>query len=206
MPKCPTCRGNSEKGACPHCRKRLKKILKELIAFIDLLNASPSLRQQVSSKQEGRGSLSHTLIINVQIVDMIGKYGIPAVLNSWADYVIEERMLNRATTDPTRNEPKLHLIYHLLITHHDFLADSELWTDYYNEIKEPHTTLSRIILGERKPPKPVHCPVQDCCGVLHLESNGDVHCIEDKTHKWAYEEWSRLAKLMADPIVQITGL
>ncbi len=197
MPKCSTCRGNSEKGACPYCRKRLRKMLKELISFIDLLNASPSLRQQVSSQQEGRGSLSHALIINVQIVDLIGKSGIPAVLLSWAEYVITERSLDPSSVNATKEDSRLHHVHKLLSTHHDWLADTELWSDYYNEIKEPWTTLSRIIHGERKPPKPVHCPVQDCSGVLHLESNGDVHCVQDDTHKWIYEEWSRLARLIA---------
>ena len=172
-------------------------MLKDLIAFIDLLNASPSLRQQVSSQQEGRGSISHALIINVQIVDLISVRGIPAVLGSWADYIIEERSLDSSSVNATKEESKLHRVYKLLSTHHDYLADNDLWYDYYNEIKEPWTTLSRIIHGERKPPKPVHCPVQDCVGVLHLESNGDVHCIENKTHKWIYEEWSRLARLIA---------
>ena len=197
MLKCLTCRGNSEKGACPYCRKRLRKMLKELISFIDLLNASPSLRQQVSSQQEGRGSLSHALIINVQIVDLISNKGIPAVLSAWAEYVISERSLDPSTINATKDDSRLHHIHRLLSTHHDFIADSELWYDYYNEIKETWTTLSRIIHGERKPPKPVHCPVQDCEGVLHLEPNGDVHCIDDDTHKWIYEEWSRLARLIA---------
>jgi len=200
--KCLTCRGDSEKGACPYCRKRLRKILKELIAFIDLLNASPSLRQQVSSQQEGRGSLSHSLVINVQIVDLISKTGIPAVLEAWCLYVIEERSLDRTLLKATKEDSKLHNMYKLLNVHHDWLADSDLWSDYYNEIKEPHTTLSRIIHGERKPPNPVPCPVQDCKGILHLEPNGNVHCVVDKTHHWSYEEWSRLAQLIAEPIVQ----
>ncbi len=197
MPKCLTCRGNSEKGACPYCRKRLRKMLKELISFIDLLNASPSLRQQVSSQQEGRGSLSHALIINVQIVDLIGKRGVIATLQEWANYVIEERSLVDTFICSTKEETKLHLIYKLLNTHSDWLAETDLWCDYYLEVKEPWTTLSRIIHGERKPPKPVHCPVQDCEGVLHLEPNGDVHCIKDDSHNWIYEEWSRLARLIA---------
>lgn len=205
VPKCSTCRGASDKGACPYCRKRLRKILKELISFIDLLNASPSLRQQVSSQQEGRGSLSQALVINVQIVDLISKTGIPAVLEAWATYIIEERSLE-TTLKATKDDSKLHNVHKILNTHHDWLADSDMWSDYYNEIKEPHTTLYRIIHGERKPPKPVPCPVQDCKGILHLESNGDVHCIDDSTHKWAYEQWSRLAQLIAEPIVQITAV
>lgn len=201
MPKCSTCRGASDKGACPYCRKRLRKILKELISFIDLLNASPSLRQQVSSQQEGRGSLSQALVINVQIVDLISKTGIPAVLESWATYIIDERSLE-TVIKATKDDSKLHNVHKILNTHLDWLADSEMWPDYYNEIKEPHSTLSRIIHGERKPPKPVPCPVQDCIGKLHLEANGDVHCIDDSSHKWSYDQWSRLAQLIVEPIVQ----
>lgn len=200
--KCSTCKGASEKGACPYCRKRLKKILQELVAFIDLLNSSPSLRQQVSTQQEGRGSLSNSLVINVQIVDLIAKNGIPLILESWAKMIIEERELSPSLLNATKEKSKLHSVRTVLENHNDWLADSDLWKDYYLEIKEPWTTLRRIIHGERKPPKKVSCPVQDCNGVLHLESNGDVHCIEDQSHAWQYEQWSRLAKLLVEPSVQ----
>ena len=202
MNKCLSCRGVSEKGACPHCRRRLKKMLNELIAFIDLLIANPSLRQQVSSKQEGRGSLSDRSPINVQIVDLIAKTGIQSVLQSWCEYVVETRSLNTDCLKSTKETNKLHTLHHVLDTHTDWIADTELWTDYYNEIKEPWTTLRRIIYGERKPPEAVKCPVQDCVGSLRLEPNGDVHCLHDKTHQWAYEQWSRLAKLMVETSVQ----
>jgi len=94
------------------------------------------------------------------------------------------------------------MLHRVLDTHNEWLADSELWTDYYNEIREPWTTLRGIIYGERKPPKAVKCPVQDCIGSLRLEPNGDVHCLHDNTHQWAYEQWSRLAKLMVETSVQ----
>jgi hypothetical protein len=202
MDKCLSCRGVSEKGACPHCRRRLKKMLNELIAFIDLLIASPSLRQQVSSKQEGRGSLSDRSVINVQIVDLIAKTGVQSVLQAWCEYVVETRELDTNCLRSTKETNKLHMLHRVLDTHNEWLADSELWTDYYNEIKEPWTTLRSIIYGERKPPKAVKCPVQDCIGSLRLEPNGDVHCLHDNTHQWAYEQWSRLAKLMVETSVQ----
>lgn len=200
--KCSTCKGTTDGGACPYCRKRLKKILTELISFIDLLNSSPSLRQQVSSQQEGRGSMSMALIINVQIVDLISKTGIQSILQAWSDLVIESRELSPSVANSTKERSKLHALHLVLDTHNDWLADSEYWQDYYNEIKEPWTTLKRIIHGERKPPKRVPCPVQDCVGTLHLQNNGDVHCIEDSSHAWFYDEWSRLAKLLVQPVVQ----
>lgn len=201
--KCPSCKGHSEKGACSHCRKRLKKILNELIAFIDLLNSSPKLRQQVSSQQEGRGSMSQALIINVQIVDLISKHGVRSVLQSWAECIIEERGLDSASINATKEKSKLHAIQHLLEIHHDWLAEKDLWPDYYNEIKEPWTTLKRIVYGERKLLRTIKCPVQDCIGTLKLQNNGDVHCLTDSTHIWLYAEWSRLAKLLIEPAVQI---
>ena len=200
--KCSTCKGRTEKGACPYCRKRLKKILTELISFIDLLNSSPSLRQQVSSQQEGRGSMSMALIINVQIVDLISKTGIQAVLQSWADYVIESRELSPSITNSTKEKSKLHALHYVLDTHNDWLADSDLWQDYYNEVREPWTTLRRIIHGERKPIKAVPCPVSECEGRLRLETNADVHCTTDDSHSWKYDDWSRLALLLVDPNVQ----
>jgi hypothetical protein len=171
-------------------------MLHELVAFIDLLNAHPSLRQQISSQQENRGSGSNALVINVQIVDLISKTGIQSVLQSWSDFIVEERQLTDINLKSTKDMNKLHVLYNFLIKHNDWLADEEFWSDYYQEIKEPWTTLRRIIYGERKPPSPVPCPVQDCTGNLKLESNGDVHCFNDKSHKWTYDEWSRLAKLI----------
>ena len=202
MDKCLSCRGVSEKGACPHCRRRLKKMLNELIAFIDLLIASPSLRQQVSSKQEGRGSLSDRSVINVQIVDLIAKTGVQSVLQAWSEYVVEVRELDPHCLAATKDTNKLHALHKVLDTHNEWLADNEFWNDYYLEIKEPWTTLRRIVYGERKPPSVVKCPVQDCVGNLQLESNGDVHCIEDGSHNWQYDQWSRLAKLMVETSVQ----
>jgi hypothetical protein len=200
--KCTTCKGISESGACPYCRKRLKKILTELISFIDLLNSSPSLRQQVSSQQEGRGSMSRALVINVQIVDLISKTGIQSVLQSWADMVVEARELNPKSTDATKERSKLHALHYVLDTHTDWLAESDYWSDYYQEIKEPWSTLRSIIYGERKPIKKVYCPVQDCDGALRLQSNGDVICSADDSHAWFYDQWSRLAQLVIEPVVQ----
>ena len=194
--KCSTCKGVSDKGACPHCRKRLKKILNELISFINLLNANASLRQQVSSHQEGRGSLSSSLIINVQIVDLISKTGVEAILYSWASMIVEDKQLSPSMLHSTKERSRLHAVHHVLDTHID------MWSDYYNEVKEPWTTLRRIIHGERKPAKRVPCPVQDCEGTLHLETNGDVRCVVDESHAWMYEQWSRLAKLLVEPVVQ----
>ena len=194
--KCLTCKSMSEKGACDYCRKRLKKMLSELISFIDLLNSNASLRQQVSTNQEGRGSMSSALIINVQIVDLIAKTGVQAVLQAWGEYVIESRNLSIKLLNATHQRSKLHSIHLLLDTHHDWLASNDMWPDFYNEVKEPWTTLRRIIYGERKPPKKIKCPVSECTGSLHLESNADVHCVKDKTHFWKYDDWSRLAKLL----------
>lgn len=194
--KCPTCKGTSEKGACSHCRKRLQKILKELISFLDFLNANPALRQQVTSKQEGRGSLSSSLIINVQIVDLISKHGVPLILESWAKMIIEDRNLSPSLLNPTKERSKLGAVHHILETHNDWLADTDLWRDYYQELREPWTTLHRIIFGERKPVKKIPCPVQDCKGSLHLETNADVLCIADQSHYWTYDSWSTLAKLI----------
>ena len=202
MNKCLTCRGTSEKGACPHCRKRLKKMLKELVAFIDLLNANPSLRQQVSSRQEGRGSLSERSVINVQIVDLISRTGVQSILQAWCEYIIDVRELDSKSIKSTKEVSKLHTLQKILDTHNDWLSENDVWPDYYREIKEPWTTLKYIILGERKPPKPVKCPVQDCNGHLILEPNGDVYCSSDKSHSWTYEQWSRLAKLMLTTSVQ----
>jgi hypothetical protein len=146
--------------------------------------------------------MSMALIINVQIVDLISKTGIQSVLQSWSDLVIESRELSPSVANSTKERSKLHALHLVLDTHNDWLADSEYWQDYYNEIKEPWTTLKRIIHGERKPAKRVPCPVQDCVGTLHLQTNGDVHCIEDSSHAWIYDEWSRLAKLLVQPVVQ----
>tara|TARA_R110000868_G_scaffold332670_1_gene593673 strand:+ start:1034 stop:1570 length:537 start_codon:yes stop_codon:yes gene_type:complete len=177
-------------------------MLNELIAFIDLLLANPSLRQQVSSNQEGRGSLSNRSVINVQVVDLISRTGVQSVLLSWATMVVDTRELDPMSMKSTKETNALHTYRNILQTHNDWLADGEWWSDYYTEIKEPWTTLRRIVYGERRPPSPVYCPVQDCVGILRLEPNGDVHCLEDNTHKWVYDEWSRLAKLMLETSVQ----
>lgn len=195
MHNCLTCKGNSIKGACNHCRKRLKKILKELIALMDLLNSNASLRQQNMTKQEGRGSLTHTLVVNVQLLDLLSKTGIYSVLNSWIDLITDQRDLAPFTA--SNSDTRLHQMQKFLETHVDWLADQDLWPDFYNEIKEPWTQLRMIVLGERKPPKPVRCPVQDCQGILILEFNGNVHCSNDQSHSWLYEEWTRLAMLIS---------
>lgn len=193
--KCSTCKGQSNKGACPFCRRRLIKILKELISYIDLLNASPSLRQQVSTHQEIRGSLSNALIINVQIVDLIAKSGIQSVLEKWALHICSNRDIHKRILNRSLTKTKLHAIGHFLLVHNDWIADDKQWKEYYDEVMEPYLTLKKIIFGERKPLEKVPCPVQDCLGTLFLQQNGDVYCLADKTHEWKYEQWARLAKL-----------
>lgn len=206
MLKCTTCKGTTDKGACTHCCRRLTKMLKELIAFIDLLIASPTLRQQVSSEHEGRGSMSSALVINVQILDLISYNGVQSVLKSWAEYIVETRKLDADALKATKTINKLHTYQNILTTHSSWIAEQDCWEYYYLEIKEPWTTLKRIIYGERKPTKAVSCPVQDCNGTLHLEANGHVHCKVDATHEWPYERWSGLANLLIEPIVQASDV
>jgi hypothetical protein len=205
MDSCYTCKGASDKGACPHCRKRLKKMLKEVVAFIDLLIAYPSLQQQTFTNQENRGSSAAPLIINVQIVDLISKTGVQAVLESWAELVIDVRLLSKDILLSTVEHNKLHTIANVLDTNNEWIADQDVWTDYYQELKHYWSTLRRIVYGERKPPAPVPCPVQDCTGTLILRSNGDVDCNKDDGHAWQYHEWSRLAKLVMSTNVQDTA-
>lgn len=196
--KCGTCKGISENGACSYCRRRFTKMTRELVSYVTLLRSQPALRQQVSTQQEGRGSGNHSLVINVQIVDMISRHGVEAVLKEWATMVVDERDLNHGLLKPTQQEDTIHRYKAVLMAHVDWLGDHEAWPDLYLEIKEPWSTLKRIILGERKPPAPVPCPVVECTGHLILQRNGDVHCHEDDSHAWVYEQWSRLALLIAD--------
>lgn len=196
MDKCVTCRGTTEVGACPHCRKRMKKIIKETVAFIDLLNAHPILQQQTFTQQENRGSGTLPAPINVQIVDLISKNGVQAILGSWAEFVVEVRKLSPSALDSTKEYNKLHTYMNVLHNNMDWLAEHRVWLDFYIEVKRYHNQLRAIVYGERKPPKPVPCPVQDCNGTLILSINGDVDCCDNKEHRWEYHEWSRLARLV----------
>lgn len=196
--KCTTCRGTSDNGACQYCRKRMTRMLRELVSYVTLLRSQPSLRQQVSSQQEGRGSGNHALVINVQIVDLINRTGVEAMLKSWATMVVDERDMHPSLLKPTQQEDVIHRCKAVLMANVDWLGEHDAWPDLYLEVKEPWSTLKRIILGERKPPAAVPCPVMECDGHLILQRNGDVHCSDDDTHTWKYEQWSRLALLIAD--------
>jgi len=68
------------------------------------------------------------------------------------------------------------------------------------EVVAEHSKLERAAIGDRRPPKPVPCPVfvpevGQCTGRLFLHRDGTVSCAECGS-VWEYEQWTQLGRLM----------
>jgi hypothetical protein len=68
------------------------------------------------------------------------------------------------------------------------------------ELTAEYQKLERVVHGERKPPRPVPCPVVlpetgACTGRLFLHKDGTVSC-KICGSVWEYENWARLGRLM----------
>jgi hypothetical protein len=68
------------------------------------------------------------------------------------------------------------------------------------EVLDEHSKLERAAMGDRRPPKPVPCPVfvpevGQCTGRLFLHKDGTVSCAECGS-VWQYEQWTQLGRLL----------
>lgn len=202
--RCVLCARNTERDVCCwRCLDRVKARLRELGSLVRLLRQSPTLCAQQMTAQEGRGSGSPGSVINLEIVDLISRHGIQAVVLEWCSYISETRRLTEIKRPSNGTGGARKSLWDtsmaFLETHLEWLSQQEdVWTDFVYEITTPWAKLRQIVYGERRPPSPVPCPVLDCTGTIRLHPNGDAACRHDESHYWPYENWASLALLIAE--------
>lgn len=187
---------------CWGCLDRTRHRLRELHRYVLLLRRSPSLQAQQMTAQESRGSGSPGSVLNLEITDLIGRHGVQAVMAEWCSYVSETRSVTGIASLAYGTEGQRMSLWDasmaFLDVHLEWLSQQgDIWSDFVSEVTTPWAKLRQIIHGERRPPKPVPCPVLDCDGTIRLTANGDALCRHDTTHHWPYEQWSSLALLVA---------
>lgn len=201
--ECVICHRRTSRAVCCYrCLDRTRARLDELHRLVQLLRLAPSLRAQQLTCQEGRGSGSPGSVLNLEIADLIGRHGVQAVMLEWCSYVSEVRRVTGITSPSTDTSEGRKTLWDTSIAflgaHLEWLSQQEdVWPDFVTELNTPWTKLRQIVHGDRRPPKPVPCPVLDCDGTIHLHPNGDAQCRHDTSHYWPYDNWSNLALLVA---------
>lgn len=201
--ECVTChRRTARPGCCWRCVDRARERLTELHRLVLLLRQAPSLRAQQLTMQESRGSGGPGSVLNLEVADLIGRHGVQAVMLEWCRYISETRSVTEIQ-DPykhPRGDRKClwDASIAFLDTHMEWLSQQgDIWNDFLAETTAPWVKLRQIVYGDRRPPRPVPCPVLDCTGTIHLHPNGDAQCRDHPDHHWPYDNWSQLARLVA---------
>jgi hypothetical protein len=183
---------------CKSCQAVATRRLEEIALLHGVLSRHTwmLLPQKVESERPARGS------------------NLGAPLNLHAASLVDRRTDARAALTPWVVEIHEHLKFSSPVpTDIDGLCQrlialmpwcaSELQAvgDMFEEIRHEHALLSQVVVGARKPPKPVRCPVVvpeegECRGTLHLEGDGTVTC-KGCGSVWPYEHWQRLGALLA---------
>jgi len=183
---------------CDRCQRLTSKRLGEIPRLHSTLSTDPWLlipdriEQERPSRSPSRG-----VPINLHAVSLIDKRtDVRSVLKPWVEDV-QERINSTAKIPSDVNGLCLRMLRLLpWCAEHLPVVD-----DLVDEINQQHAALQRIVVGSRRPPSPVPCPVilpdqGPCRGILLLENDGTVRCRSCES-VWKFEEWRRLGGLLA---------
>lgn len=182
---------------CASCERFLTKALVAIPPLIQYLLAHPESHMRSTSHGQRRGStFGPPAPVDLDILTLLHPAsGTTAVLAKWVKAVHKEAGFGQVTTThPTTLAARL---VHLLPWATQRLSDI---AQLKREVVAEHGKLERAAIGDRRPPKPVPCPVivpdtGQCSGRLFLHRDGTVSCAQCGS-VWEYEAWSQLGRLM----------
>jgi hypothetical protein len=178
---------------CASCIKQVENNLRALPGLYQecLHHIIPPSRRMDQTKVSGSRKQDH---LNVSALDT--RYGIVSVLESWSQFVVDER----GVTAPTRSVPQL---VRFLVRHLEWLAGRPPAADFADEIDSLRAELLRTI---DPGPGDAHgivrqCVVDDCTGTIvtspHAVGRAGKSSISCSSgHTWEMHEWIILRQLM----------
>jgi hypothetical protein len=183
---------------CERCQRLATKQLGEIPQLHAALSRDPWLLvpDKVEHERPNR-SPSRGVPINLHAVSLIDKRtDVRSILRPWIEDVHER--ISASAKIPADVPGLCDRMLHLLPWCAEHLPAV---SDLLDEIHQQHSALKRIVIGSRRPPSPVPCPVilpdeGACRGILLLENDGTVRC-RSCDSIWRFEDWRRLGGLLA---------
>lgn len=205
-PTCGSCRNQKPDDwvLCQRCQRvtveRLDEIprLHHVLSSNDWLKVPERGEYERMSKGAARGAPANLHVL--ALVDR--RTDARAVLTPWVEEVHER--LNATTAIPS----ELKVLCARLVELMPWIASNhDAAGDLVREVKEQHAALEQVVLGTRRAPKPVPCPVVlpdvgPCSGTLSIQSDGSVVCVRCES-VWEFTEWRRLGALLASDNIDV---
>jgi hypothetical protein len=195
---CSSCHKSCEPNwfLCRRCQKHLARYLDAIPNLHRFLLSHPETHVRVALTESRRGSsFGPPAPVDLDVLGLLHpKTDARAVVLRWLRTIQSQTM----TTSGNGNTQQVCLaLKQQLPWLAEFFADAALLK---KEIAAEYQKLERVVHGERKPPRPVPCPVVlpetgNCTGRLYLHKDGSVSC-KICGSVWEYENWARLGRLM----------
>lgn len=195
---CSSCHKSCEPSwfLCRRCQKHLAKHLDAIPNLHLFLVNHPETHVRVALTESRRGSsFGPPAPVDLDVLGLLHpKTDARAVALRWLRKVQDQAGLSPA--GGSVRQVCLSLKAQLPWVAQHFEEAAQLKKDLTAEFQK----LERVVHGERKPPRPVACPVVlpetgPCTGRLYLHRDGTVSC-KVCGSVWEYENWARLGRLM----------
>lgn len=195
---CTSCHKSCEPNwyLCRRCQKHLAKHLDAIPSLHRFLTSHPETHVRVALSESRRGSsFGPPAPVDLDVLSLLHpKTDARAVALRWLRKVQARAGLAfvSGSTEQVCNGLKNQLPWVAEHFSEAALLKKELTAEFQK--------LDRVVHGERKPPRPVTCPVVlpetgPCSGRLYLHKDGTVSC-KICGSIWEYENWARLGRLM----------
>lgn len=198
-PTCDSCGASKDDDwyICHRCQTKTAERLKQITKLHRALANNPSLKLPQRTEQERpQGGPTRGAPANLHAIGLTDKRSdVRSVLTPWVED-IQER-INSQTPVPTDVELLCKTVSQFLPWCASNHQESKVLV---SEIKEQYSLLKMAVVGGRRPPKPIPCPVVlpesgACDGTLFLQNDGTVIC-KNCESSWPYDTWNRLAGMV----------
>jgi len=196
---CTSCKRACEASVllCASCERYLVRALGAIPRLFKYLSAHPESHMRSSSRNPRRSSsFGPPAPVDLDLLTLLHPAsGTTAVLLKWVRLIDGASALNqKLVIHPTPLAARL--LNALPWAVRQFAEIGRL----KQEVLDEHSKLERAAMGDRRPPKPVPCPVfvpevGQCTGRLFLHKDGTVSCAECGS-VWQYEQWTQLGRLL----------
>jgi hypothetical protein len=196
---CTSCERSCESNRllCARCEKYLLRALDAIPRLFKYLEAHPESHMRSTGYDQRRGSsFGPPAPVDLDVLTLLHPAsGTTAVLYKWVRAIDKQAgFKQKLTAHPAFLAARLALLLPWATQRFEDIAHLK------QEVVAEHSKLERATMGDRRPPKPVPCPVfvpevGQCTGRLFLHRDGTVSCAECGS-VWEYEQWSQLGRLM----------
>lgn len=186
---------------CTSCERKTVRRLWRIPGLHAVLSDSTALKTpEVGDTERRSPGPTRGAPANLHALSLVDRRtDVRAVLSPWLEDIRERQ--NRGAGPSAAQLPVRDLCERLAAAMPWCVERLEVCALLVSEVRQQHALLNRAVVGERKPPSPVPCPVVlpdegPCTGRLILHQDGSISCrVCEST--WSFVEWQRLGGLLA---------